>query len=1204
MKKTKRIIICILICLMMVSLTSCDFFNNTKKGTKSKIKFTDVSDIHFSLAYEAFPFTSNDANKLVEVINNQTWNLHMEGKPGASAKSRKGKRTNNDRFIFYAKALVASDTGNLLDAKDYDRKVIISFDFDKKFDVAFLWVEKRDENDSIIMQYALTTNIKKEDTNKLSELVKYYGIDETLSFTAHSIEMFENYGIELKKEEYEIFESTLLTYISNFKWNMMPYQAYQELRKQPLNQDVYFVMKYNREYNCPNPFDYVVIIDLEKQIIDAYYAHSSSLQCAYTKELTSKEVSEIKEIISGEFIEPIIDDRITGSIFYGTEFEMTETEKEEIFNFLDSIKYQEEISNGSDSETIIQQLSTFTIDRTKIEKIDEGNLKLIANYTYIINFSEKIIIKQLKGSKNSSYALNYYADLTDTMIQEIKGIFRTIPFEQKLGIIVNDNINLEASIDGVPYDDKIIRKVGTKIQLTLKHTWSFAYGANFDSLSDIMPTKKVEVRVNGKLVTPLQELKSSDVVYEFIVPNRDVTVDISLVSLSVEGHIAMSATFDNKILSETKQYEILIALDEFINKYYDESSSINISDIYAYICDYYGTINDTILVRISLDHMLDEVIKGYISLDYAQQVHLAPIVAYNDGSIFTLSQAEKTNLLSKLEVDMIRKRAGETKINEYSYLTNEIMFISSNNGMYRLNAKVIRSVDEFNSYLLNNDIQKYNMSCEIFEPLDDILTTDFFNQYSIVMVPVYINKNMLSSYNQFTKPSNLKRNDNVLYVEIPFTYSALDEYQYKAYDIIPLPTKPYTIYVPLKVNKRDVNGVNQVYTRDALTYEIVNSTTESHTLMIDHHNNDYLAKYPGDTIYENQKVTIYLNKENSENVSVYLNDLFYTSSFEEVLLDGKTVLAFSFIASNKDITISFIHSNVVTKYLPETILDYETQYKLVLAYLTYYYGGKFYPAPNFSAYMDQYFGCFNGRHIYQVNGNFYQIDNSKSPINGVEGVYFYYNGKLPIVVYDETVGASNHIYDLKQALIKDVITKDELIAISKINNKGVLYLKDGHYVVSTSTDKSYESARTNGRYKEILPYGHQSPKLNPSFVRFFDDYEDFMKECEIFKLAHLKNIIDQPTFSQYVVMVVHNHYSSQPSYTRYHDIEFKEYSGRNPEVIISKSTFYGHCDAIMTDVNLVFIPKENISSFIPAELLNNLYLVYEKNVDKNVYYDN
>lgn len=84
----------------MVSLTSCDFFNNTKKGTKSKIKFTDVSDIHFSFAYEAFPFTSNDANKLVEVINNQTWNLHMEGKPGASAKSRKGKRTNNDRFIF------------------------------------------------------------------------------------------------------------------------------------------------------------------------------------------------------------------------------------------------------------------------------------------------------------------------------------------------------------------------------------------------------------------------------------------------------------------------------------------------------------------------------------------------------------------------------------------------------------------------------------------------------------------------------------------------------------------------------------------------------------------------------------------------------------------------------------------------------------------------------------------------------------------------------------------------------------------------------------------------------------------------------------------------------------------------------------------------------------------------------------------------
>lgn len=254
--------------------------------------------------------------------------------------------------------------------------------------------------------------------------------------------------------------------------------------------------------------------------------------------------------------------------------------------------------------------------------------------------------------------------------------------------------------------------------------------------------------------------------------------------------------------------------------------------------------------------------------------------------------------------------------------------------------------------------------------------------------------------------------------------------------------------------------------------------------------------------------------------------------------------------------------------------------------------------------MDQYFGCFNGHHIYQVNGNFYQIDNSKSPINGVDGVYFYYNGKLPIVVYDETVGASNNIYDLKQALTKDVITKDELIAISKINNKGMLCLKDGYYVVSTSNDNSYESVRNNGYYKEILPYGQQSPKLMPSLVRFFDDYEDLMKECERFGLAQLKNIIDQPTFSQYVVMVVHNHYSSQPSYTRYYDIEFKEYSDRNPEVIISKTTFYGQDDAIMTDVNLVFIPKENISSFILAELLNNLYLVYEKDVNGNVHYDN
>ncbi len=1201
MKRIMRIVFFIIICLMMVSLTSCD--RNTKK-TKTKLKFTDVSDIHFSLSFEDFPLTSSDANELVEIINNQTWNLYMEGKPGASAKSRKNKRTNDDRFYFYAKALVASDTNNLLDAKNYDRKVIISFEFDKTFETAFLWVEKRDENDSIIMQYVLTTNIKEKDTKKISELVKYYGIDETLSFTAHKIEMFENYGTELKKEEYETFESTLLTYISNFKWNMMPYQAYQELRKQSLNQDVYFVMKYNREYNCPNPFDYVVIIDLENKIIDAYYAYASSLQCAYTKELTSKEVSEIKEIISGEFIEPIIDDRITGSTFYGTEFEMNETEKKEIFNFFDSIKYQEEVPNGLSVETIIQQLSTFTIDRTKIQKIDEGNLKLIANYTYIINFSEKIIIKQLKASKNSSYALNYYAELADTMIQEIKGIFRTIPFEQKLRITVNNNTSLEASIDGVPYDSEIIRKVGTKVQLTLKHTWSFAYGANFDSLSDIMPTKKVEVRVNGKLVTPLPELKSSDVVYEFIVPNRDVTVDISLVSLLVEGHISTTATFDNKILTENKQYEILMALDEFINKYYNESSLINISDIYAYICDYYGTINDTIIVRITLDRMLDKVIKDDISLDYTSQIYFASIFAYNDGSIFTLNQAEKTNLLSKLEVDMIRRRAGETKITEYSYLTNEIMFISSNNGMYRMNAKVIKSIDEFNSYLLNNDIQKYNMSCEIFEPLDDILTTDFFNQYSVVMVPVYINKNMLSSYNQFINPSNLKRNDNVLYVEIPFTYSALEEYQYKTYDIIPLPTKPYTIYVPLKVNKRDVNGVNQVYTRDALTYEIVNSTAPSHTLMIDHYNNDYLAKYPGNTIYENQLVTIYLKKENSENVFVYLNDLFYTSNFEEILLDGKTVLAFSFIASNKDITISFIHNDVVTKYLPKTILDYETQRKLVLAYLTDYYGGKFYPTTNFSAYMEQYFGCFNGRHIYQVNGNFYQIDNSKSPINGVDGVYFYYNGKLPIVVYDETVGASNNIYDLKQALTKDVITKDELIAISKINNKGILYLKDEYYVVSTSNDNSYESVRNNGYYKEILPYGQQSPKLMPSLVRFFDDYEDLMKECERFGLAQLKNIIDQSTFSQYVVMVVHNHYSSQPSYTRYYDIEFKEYSDRNPEVIISKTTFYGQDDAIMTDVNLVFIPKENISSFIPAELLNNLYLVYEKDVNGNVHYDN
>ena len=69
------------------------------------------------------------------------------------------------------------------------------------------------------------------------------------------------------------------------------------------------------------------------------------------------------------------------------------------------------------------------------------------------------------------------------------------------------------------------------------------------------------------------------------------------------------------------------------------------------------------------------------------------------------------------------------------------------------------------------------------------------------------------------------------------------------------------------------------------------------------------------------------------------------------------------------------------------------------------------------------------------------------------------------------------------------------------------------------------------------------------------------------------------------------------------------YKGDHYQYIVRTENEY---DFIFDDEDLwnendfvsLIIPKENISSFIPAELLNNLYLVYEKNVDKNVYYDN
>lgn len=371
-----------------------------------------------------------------------------------------------------------------------------------------------------------------------------------------------------------------------------------------------------------------------------------------------------------------------------------------------------------------------------------------------------------------------------------------------------------------------------------------------------------------------------------------------------------------------------------------------------------------------------------------------------------------------------------------------------------------------------------------------------------------------------------------------------------------------TYYFMFEIDKDVVEKISRVYFRDPLSLKTTYSLFQEHSLSFD--NYDYLFKYPTDLVYPGELITIYLKSEMLNGVSVYVNNEFLTNSYNEEIINNEKVKSFTLKIQNKDMNISFIYDGFVKKYISNYYMDYNLQEEVLKKY---YY--------NITGYTDILDGDYAYIHKYYMKNNncyiLYLVSNKDIEANVLIkkiGNYNFYNySSHNLVVYYK-----DNLYDLEYAYENRILNDSEIKYISKLHNNSVLdyYQMRYHTII-------IEHYFDDSNYDEY-------EKIKNGF--FIDDLDTFKSIYCHFTNQPYYYYIDNNIFNNYVLFFKYNFYSTMVSYTTYHD--FKIYDDK---IYITLQVNYGMCDAIMYDVNFVFVEKSSLGN-LSADKLNQMINEY------------
>lgn len=426
--------------------------------------------------------------------------------------------------------------------------------------------------------------------------------------------------------------------------------------------------------------------------------------------------------------------------------------------------------------------------------------KLILNVTYYINLNtnKAYMIYNNPEISNTNLTPNIYTCNIENYLNEFYLYFKKFIPLYKIEI---DNTN------------DFLTDVYKKYAITSEEVI-----VNVTSLINYMIDEEIVLYVNNKKYT-----NSENNSFTFEMPKEDVKLTFKIEKIN--NKIQIDKYYNEQVLSNTLQNKIIKVYENIVDIPSSESTYYGrISRCYG-VYEHNSSLVIPVLIESSFDSLeseLKEEIVGGCTVRYPKNNSL---YVYYNNYLYSLTKVYELGYLEYNELSKISSLSLQDNNKTIKMINSNLLFTSENNTMNRLGGEIIRSFDEYNTYIKENEITITSDKGLLLS--NAYLTDNFYLTKSLIIMPIYY-YTYDPSFIFLETGVFIDRKSNIVYLDTLFNLSKQES------SII------NTYYFMFEIDKDVVEKISRVYFRDPLSLKTTYSFFQEHSLSFD--NYDYLFK--------------------------------------------------------------------------------------------------------------------------------------------------------------------------------------------------------------------------------------------------------------------------------------------------------------------------------------------------------------------------